>query len=71
MRVTSKRTAAGGSILSYMVQKNNNTLPATLARMIARDGLPFRVFVTSANLRRELVALFCPGDGYEVSYHTQ
>ena len=34
--------AAGSSILSYVVQQNDNTLSATLAHMTARDGLPFR-----------------------------
>jgi len=52
-----KRGAFGGSMLSFIVRKNDNTLPATLARMTARDGLPFRVFVTSSDLRRGLVAL--------------
>ena len=53
----SKRSATGRSILSFMVHSNENSLPATLARMTARDGLPFRVFVTSSDLRRGLVAL--------------
>ena len=52
-----KRGAFGGSMLSFIVRKNDNTLPATLAWMTARDGLPFRVFVTSSDLRRGLVAL--------------
>ena len=53
----SKRSATGRSILSFMVHSNENSLPATLARMTASDGLPFRVFVTSSDLRRGLVAL--------------
>ena len=40
-----------------VVQQNDNTLSATLARMTARDGLPFRVFVTSPDLRRGLIAM--------------
>ena len=36
------KRAAGSSILSYVVQQNDNTLSATLAHMTARDGLPFR-----------------------------
>ena len=38
MPAPSNSVAAGRSILSYMVKKNDNTLPVTLTRMTARDG---------------------------------
>ena len=36
---------------------NDTTLPAVLARMTAYDGLPFKVFITSIDLRKYLTAL--------------
>ena len=41
--------------LDYYI--NDTSLPAILARMIACDGLLFRVFTSSLDLRRSLAAL--------------
>jgi len=55
---TSKRlTTQSGSMCQFMISRNENTLAATLARMTAKDGLPFRVFVMSSDLRRALTEL--------------
>lgn len=35
---------------------DDTTLPAVLARMTAYDGLPFKVFITSIDLRKSLIA---------------
>lgn len=43
-------------ILDYFASPNENSLDAILARMTALDGLPFRVFVTSVDLRKALMA---------------
>ena len=36
---------------------NDTTLSAVLARMTAYDGLPFKIFITSMDLRNSLTAL--------------
>lgn len=41
----------------FLIGKNENILPALLAHMTAQDGVPFRVFTTSPDLRRGLTAL--------------
>lgn len=38
-------------IMDYFERKRDETLPAILSRMVARDGLAFRVFITSIDLR--------------------
>ena len=43
-----------GPINKYMTREN--TFQSTIARMTARDGLLFRVFVTSSDLRKWLMA---------------
>ena len=46
-----------GAMMKYMLDKSENSLQATIAHMTARDGLPFRPFVTSPDLRKCLMAL--------------
>jgi len=46
-----------GPMMKYMLNNSENSLQATIARMTARDGLPFRPFVTSPDLRKCLMAL--------------
>jgi hypothetical protein len=41
----------------FVLEKNEQTLEAVLGRMTACDGLSFRVFVSSSDLRRALSAL--------------
>ena len=36
---------------------NESTLPAVLARMTACDGLPFKIFIISKDLRKYLISL--------------
>lgn len=43
-------------IYDYFGSKFDDSLPAILSRMTARDGLPFSVFCTSVDLRRLLLA---------------
>jgi len=43
-----------GPLNKYM--QRENTLQSTIARMTARDGLPFRLFATSPDLRKCLMA---------------
>lgn len=40
----------------YFAAPNENTLDAVISRMTALDGLPFRVFVSSSDLRKALEA---------------
>ena len=44
---------------------DDTTLPAVLARMTAYDGLPFKVFITSIDLRKSLIA-----QGYSLRKHS-
>lgn len=44
-------------ITKYFRNTKDDSLAAVLARMTARDGLPFRVFITSDDLRKSLKAL--------------
>jgi len=58
--ITDKRArlATGvGPMSKYLCHKNEHTLQAVIARMTAREGLPFRVFVTSSDLCKALAAL--------------
>ena len=41
---------------AFYVSPDSNSLEATIARMTACDGLPFRVFTSSTDLRRVLMA---------------
>lgn len=43
-------------ITDFFHNRNDKTLPAVLSRMTALDGMPFSVFVTSAELRSSLGA---------------
>jgi len=38
-------------MIKHCLNMSDNTLQATIARMTARDGLPFRPFITSPDLR--------------------
>ena len=40
--------------MKYVVKPNDAALAATLARVNACDGLPFRVFTASSDMRRLL-----------------
>ena len=51
---TVRRTRMTGPMNKYV--RSEDTLQATIARMTARDGLPFRTFVTSSDLRKCLMA---------------
>ncbi|XP_063782142.1 uncharacterized protein LOC134932045 [Pseudophryne corroboree] len=46
--------AAVGPILKFLVKNIENSLQATLSRMVACDGLPFRIFITSPDVRKGL-----------------
>lgn len=52
-----KTATSAGPMTKFLLDRNENTLQAVIARMTARDGLPFRVFTTSHDLRRGLTAL--------------
>ena len=52
-----KTAPSSGPMNKFLIDRNENTLQAVIARMTARDGLPFRVFTTSPDLRRGLTAL--------------
>ena len=52
-----KRAPVSGPMTKYMLSSRDNTLQATIARMTSRDGLPFKPFVTSPDLRKCLLAL--------------
>jgi hypothetical protein len=59
---TTEQTAQPGpapkkmKITSYFLDKQDRSLPAVLARMTARDGLPFSIFCTSSDIREGLRA---------------
>jgi len=49
-----KSAGASGStstMMKYILKPNDSSLAATVARMTARDGLPFHVFGTSTDMR--------------------
>ena len=49
----SKSASASGSMMKYMLMKpNDSSLAATIARLTASDGLSFRVFAKSTDMRR-------------------
>lgn len=50
-------SGAFGPMNKFLLDKNEQTLQAVIGRMTSCDGLPFRVFVTSPDLRRALTAL--------------
>ena len=52
-----KTATSAGPMTKFLLDRNENTLQAVIARMTARDGLPFQVFTTSHDLRRGLTAL--------------
>jgi hypothetical protein len=54
----SKPAGASGSIMKYIFKPNDCSLAATVARMTACDGLPFRVFTTSTDMRRWLLRVY-------------
>jgi len=54
---TIRSKATAGPINKFLLQKNEQTIQAVIARMTPCDGLPFRVFVTLPDLRRALTAL--------------
>ena len=45
-------TRKTNTIIDFFKSKKDETFPAVVARMIASDGLPFRVFCTSNDLRK-------------------
>ena len=47
-------TRKTNTIIDFFKSKKDETFPAVVARMIASDGLPFRVFCTSNDLRKFL-----------------
>ena len=49
--------SAPGPMKKYLLETNENSLPAVLSRLTACDGLSFRVIATSKDLRRGLVAM--------------
>lgn len=52
-----KTVVSATKITKYFKNTNDNSLAVILARMTALDGLPFRVFITSKDLRRSIEAL--------------
>lgn len=55
-QVNNTATAVAGPLAMFLLKSAENSLEATLARMIARDGLTFRVFVASPDLRSAMMA---------------
>jgi hypothetical protein len=53
---TMQPSAKKMKITSYFVDKQERSLAAVLSRMTARDGLPFSLFCTSADIREGLKA---------------
>lgn len=49
-------TPSVGSFFPVVAAKDDKSLPHIVARMTALDGLPFRVFATSADIRAGLIA---------------
>jgi len=47
----------GGSMRQYIIQKSENKLLTMTYRIVSPDGLPFRLFATSSDLRTPLMAL--------------
>ena len=56
-KVAAKAKPNVGPMTKYCINVSANTLQATIARMTARDGLPFRPFITSPDLRKCLMAM--------------
>ena len=52
---TTASTSRGG-IKSYFKNVVDDTLPAVISRMVAKDRLPFEKFCTSYDLRKLLIA---------------
>jgi hypothetical protein len=53
----SKSASASGSMMKYILMKpNDSSLAATIARLTASDGLSFRVFAKSTDMRRLFAA---------------
>lgn len=50
-------SAVDGPLNKYVLYDFDRTLGATVSRMTARDGLPFRVFATSPDMRKAMAAL--------------
>jgi len=53
-QITQKKPC--GPMSKFLMQSDENYLQATIARMVARNGLPFRVFITSPDIRKGLEA---------------
>jgi len=51
-----KSASASGSMMKYVLKPNDFSLAATVSRLTACDGLPFRVFATSTDMRRVFAA---------------
>ena len=47
---------ANAIMMKYILKPNDSSLAATVARLTACDGLPFRVFATSTDMRRLFAA---------------
>lgn len=45
-----------GPMSKFVTQNVENTLQVVIARMVARDGIPFRLFITSPDIRKGLNA---------------
>ena len=50
-------SGSAGQMKKFLLEYSEQSLPAVLSRMTACDGLPFRVFVTSKDLRRALLSM--------------
>jgi hypothetical protein len=46
-----------GTLANFMMNKDERSLEATIARMAARDRLPFRVFASSPDMRKALMLM--------------
>jgi hypothetical protein len=56
-RPTPAGSAGAGPMSKYVLDKDERSLDATIAKMAVRDGLPFRVFVAPPDLRKALVSM--------------
>jgi len=56
-QTTAKSTKLPGMLSQYVVSDIERSLGATMSRMCSCDGVPFRFFVHSPDMRKALVAL--------------
>ena len=50
------RQKIAGPMSKFMTQNVKNTLQAAIARMVALDGIPVRLFITSPDIQKRLEA---------------